>query len=80
MRTFNEMVGKTIAAVKHQKLIEWDDEGFLRVEFTDGTHCTIESGYGNCTGESEDEYKTVIGIADVEREALLEDIGKRNIR
>jgi hypothetical protein len=74
MKTFQEMIGKTVAAVKQQKLAKWDDEGFLRVEFTDGTHCTIVGGCGGYTGDSEGEYITRIEIADEAREAQLVDI------
>lgn len=74
LKTFQEMVGKTIQSVRQQKLVRFDDQGFLRIEFTDGTHCTIVGCYGGYTGHSEDEYIALIELADEEREAQLVDV------
>ena len=43
---------------------EYDDTGWLKLDFTDGTHCVIGAGYGSYTGESEDEYPTCIWFTD----------------
>lgn len=58
------LTGKTISAATRMKKPEYDDEGWLRLDFTDGTHCVIVAWYGGYTGESEDEYPTSITIAD----------------
>ena len=71
MDDFKSMIGKTILAVTQQKLIKYDDEGFLRIEFTDGTHITISGGYSKYTGGSEDEYQTTVGIVPEHRESDL---------
>lgn len=59
---FNDLVGKTIKAVQQLKLKEYDDKGFLLMEFTDGEKALIGGGYRGYTGESEDEYQTVVWI------------------
>lgn len=61
---YKDIIGKTIASVTEMKKPQFDDEGWLRLEFTDGTACTIVSSYGGYTGNSEDEYPTFIGITD----------------
>lgn len=61
---FNDLVGKTVASATQMKLIQYDDEGYLRLQFTDGTECMIIGGYLSYTGESEDEYPTAIGIVE----------------
>lgn len=73
MTTFQEMISKTIIRVIQLKLKGHDDNGFLRLDFSDGSHAVIEGGYGGYTGDSEDEYKTCIGMCDEEREAQLEE-------
>jgi hypothetical protein len=76
MTTFQEMMGKTIVRARRLKLKGCDDNGFLRLDFTDGSHAVIEGGYGGYTGDSEDEYKTCIGMCGDEREAKLEEESK----
>lgn len=61
---FQDIVGKTIQSATHAKRPEHDDEGWLLLEFTDGSKCVIDAWYGAYTGESEDEYPTSIGITD----------------
>jgi len=58
------ITGKTIARVTEMQKQGYDDTGWLKLDFTDGTHCVIWAGYGCYTGESEDEYPTRIGISD----------------
>jgi hypothetical protein len=58
------ITGKTIAQVTEMKKPEYDDTGWLKLDFTDGTHCVIWAGYDSYTGDSEDEYPTCIGITD----------------
>ncbi len=70
---YENLIGKTIVAVKQKKLIGHDDDGFLEMEFSDGTKATIVAYYGGYTGESEDEYPT--GIFITERyDGKLEDV------
>jgi hypothetical protein len=59
---FNDLIGKTIKAVQELKLKEYDDQGYLLMEFTDGSKALIVSSYGSYTGGSEDEYPTYISI------------------
>jgi len=57
------IIGKTIANVTEMKKPEYDDTGWLKLDFTDGTHCVIWASYCGYTGDSEDEYPTCIGIS-----------------
>lgn len=59
---FEDLQGKTIAKATQMKKPTYDDDGWLKLEFTDGTSCVIWAGYGGYTGESEDEYPTTIGV------------------
>lgn len=58
------IIGKTIAKITKMKKPQYDDTGWLKMDFTDGTHCIIWAGYDGWTLKSEDEYPTRIGIAD----------------
>ena len=60
---FRDIEGKTIRSATHVKRPATDDEGWLLLEFTDGTQCVVFSWYGGFTGNSEDEYPTGIGIS-----------------
>ena len=66
-----DLVGKTISSITQMKLREYDDMGFLKLEFTDGTFCFIIGGYGGYTGGSEDEYQTVINLEEDPKEDLV---------
>ena len=57
---FEDLIGKTIVSVKKKKLIGSDDEGFLEMQFSDGTKAIIVAYYDGC----EDEYPTGIFIAE----------------
>lgn len=57
-----EMIGKTITSVDFMTLKGFDDEGFLRLKFSDGTSCIILGGYKSYTGDSADEYPTYIEV------------------
>jgi len=50
-----DITGKTITKVTEMKKPEYDDTGWLKIDFTDGTHCVIYAGYFGYTGKSEDE-------------------------
>ena len=76
LEEFSQLAGKTVKSARKQKLKRFDDEGFLRLDFTDGTHCTVVGAYGTYTGGSEDEYQTRIGLAGPGREAELKDLPK----
>lgn len=54
------LVGKTIKDAYQFKKTGYDDEGFLRVSFTDGSSIVISGGYGGYTDNSEGEYPTAI--------------------
>ena len=70
---YENLIGKTIVAVKQKMLIGHDDNGFLEMQFSDGTKATIVACYGEYIGGSEDEYPT--GIFVTERyHGKLEDV------
>jgi len=54
------IIGKTIEKVTKIRKPEYDDPGWLKLNFTDGTHCIINAGIGSFTGFLEDEYPTFI--------------------
>ena len=54
------LIGKTIATATVMKLPQFDDSGWLRLTFTDGTSTIIVASYGSYTGNSMDEYPTCI--------------------
>lgn len=56
------IIGKTISVITKMKQPGYDDTGWLKLDFTDGTHCIICGDYGGYTGESVDEYPTRIWI------------------
>lgn len=58
------IIGKTISAASLMKRDGYDDEGWLKLEFSDGTFCVVVAGYGCYTGNSNDEYPTYIDISD----------------
>lgn len=57
---YKELIGKTIESIYRCKLREYDDTGYLMINFTDGTKVIIESGYSDWTGNSLYEYPTNI--------------------
>ena len=61
---FQDIIGKTIQSATQVKRPVYDDEGYLLLEFADGTKCVICSWYDGYTGDSEDEYPTGISISD----------------
>ena len=54
--------GKTIQSHEFLKVPNYDDTAWLRLNFTDGTACLIESGYDEYTGDSLEEYPVRIRI------------------
>ena len=59
----DDLVGKTITSVKRKKPIGFDDEGFLLLEFSDGTDALIVAGFeDNYTGNSLGEYPTYLSL------------------
>ena len=76
MKTFKDLIGKTIKEANHKKLIPYDDTGYLELVFTDGTKVVIMGYYDEeykGSGESEGEYSTRIGMTN-EFDGLLENI------
>lgn len=58
-----ELVGKTIIKAIIKKISEeHDDKPILELEMDDGSIFIIEAGYGDYTGDSEDEYPRFINI------------------
>jgi hypothetical protein len=58
------LIGKIISNVENMHKPGYDDSGWLRLTFTDGTSCIIESSYGTYTGKSIDEYPSTLFILD----------------
>lgn len=58
----SDIEGKTIRRAVKVKKPNYDDEGFLLLEFTDGTDCIIEAWFGSFSGNSEEEYPTGISV------------------
>ena len=65
-----DLTGKTIKSATKMKKPEYDDEGFLRIYFTDGTSCDIVAWYGGYSGDSEDEYPTDISVHECDSELI----------
>lgn len=63
-----DITGKTIAKVTRMEKPGYDDAGWLKLDFTDGSFCVIWAGYDDSsyTGNSEGEYPTRIGIDDTD--------------
>jgi len=58
-----DLVGKTITSAKRKKPVGFDDEGFLLLEFSDGTDALIVAGFeDNYTGNSLGEYPTYLSL------------------
>ena len=68
---YENLIGKTIVAVKQKKLIGHDDDGFLEMQFSDGTKAIIVAGYDGC----EDEYPTTICVTE-QYHGNLEDVSQ----
>ena len=60
----DQLIGKTIKNAQQLKHRNWDDTGYILLEFTDDTKVLIESGYDEYTGESVGEYPTLIKVKD----------------
>lgn len=56
----SELIGKTIVNTQFMKKNGYDDEAWVRLDFTDGTHCFVVASYGSFSGESEGEYPAFI--------------------
>jgi hypothetical protein len=69
---FTDLIGKTIASVKVKKLADKDDQGFLEMQFSDGSQIIIIAGYGGYTGKSEDEYPTYIIVQNKYSKSLVD--------
>lgn len=57
-----DLLGKTIKKVSKKRLHGYSDEGFLRFDFTDGSHAYIVASYGSYSKDAEDEYPTNIDV------------------
>ena len=65
---YKEFIGKRILDVIQYQAYdddgEFDDDGYLKFKFTDGSEVTLMSYYEGYTGASIDEYPTSIKILD----------------
>jgi hypothetical protein len=64
--------GKTIKKATRMKSAKYDDEAWLKLDFTDGTTVFIEATYGGFTGESRDEFPSYFEIKDFEDHPIKE--------
>jgi len=62
MVNINDMIGKTISDAHRRKSKHYEDSGFLDLEFTDGTKCTVHGTYGGYSTNAYDEYVEIIEI------------------
>jgi len=60
----SQLAGKTIKSARFMKKPDWDDVGYLALEFTDHTQCVLVAGYGCWTDESQGEYPTLITLSE----------------
>lgn len=58
-----ELIGKLITSAEKMRKENHDDEGWLKLSFSDGTCCVVVAGYGGYTGDSEDEYPTYLTVS-----------------
>lgn len=61
------IIGKTIVKVTKMKNTDYDDKGWLKLDFADNTYCVIQASYTCYTGGSEDEYPTDISILNTDK-------------
>jgi hypothetical protein len=59
---YQSLVGETIASVSKMKKPGFDDQGWLRLEFTDGSACIVVASYGGYTGKSANVFPTNIEV------------------
>ena len=59
---FESLIGKTILSAKKMRPVGYDDEGYLKLSFSDGSSIILESTYCGYTGNSLGEYSTDIEI------------------
>ena len=73
----HELIGKTVTNAKFQKLSKHDDAGYLLLNFSDGSECVVVASFGTYTGNSLDEYPTLITISNkfigVDGETLVDE-------
>jgi len=62
MNTFKTLEGKTIAKAELVRSATQDDIGCLRLDFTDETTLFLTASFGRYTGESVDEYPTILKL------------------
>ena len=72
IESFAGIVGKTISRAVRMRDPRFDDAGWLRVEFDDGSHITIEASYlDDFTRKSMGPYPTSICVCDQWTDAAL---------
>ena len=58
VKEYKNFEGKTIKTMIQRRHSKYDDDGYLDIEFTDGTKICIVAIYYGYTGRSYDEYPT----------------------
>ena len=69
---FNDLVGKTITGATLMKKKDYDDQCWLKLDFSDDTACILVGSYGDYTGASEDDYPAFILITAADDEEAKE--------
>ena len=64
------IIGKTIVKVTKMKHPKFDDEGYLKLDFSDQTYCVIIACYKCYTGGSADEYPTDILMVETDKDLV----------
>lgn len=59
---FEDLIGKTIISATIMKKLNYDDNAWLKLEFSDNSSCILFGCYSGYTGLSEDEYPAYINI------------------
>lgn len=69
-KDMENIIGKKIIKVTKMKNPDYDDVGWLKLDFADNTYCVIQASYTCYTGASEDEYPTDISILDTDKDLV----------
>jgi hypothetical protein len=63
IRLIDLLKGKTILEVEWLRYLDYDDKGYLLLEFHDGTRALIAAYHQGYTAKSRDEYQTNISVS-----------------
>lgn len=58
-----DIAGRTISKLTRMRLPQYDDDAWLKMDFTDGTTCYFIASQGSYSRDAQDEYVCTIQIA-----------------